>query len=178
MGKGNKQAKKRLIRLYGRVDMFDTANVESVLEALGITGYKVFEERKRFTGKPIDQQLTFHHLRHRSEGGDHSVENGALIGKTHHEYMHSLPRDEEEIANNLIREWKINCIAISADGKITDSGTFSTDFSDCIEIPLYPTIEEQRKKVIHSKKYREFKAPSRAQTKREFQRLIDEEFEI
>lgn len=177
MSKGNKQAKKRLIRIYGQTDMFVAANVEHALEAIGITGYKIFEEQKRYRGKPITQQLTFHHLRHRSEGGDHSIDNGALVGQTHHEYMHSLPRDQEEIVNSLIRQWKVNFLTMNGKGEVLDSGSFSPDFSDCITIPVYDTTPEQRKKAVQSKKYKEYKNPSRAQKKRELQRLIDEEFE-
>lgn len=50
--------------------------------------------------------MTLHHLQHRSESGSTSAENGAIINELAHRYMHSLPRNQEEIINNYIREWK------------------------------------------------------------------------
>ena len=47
-----------------------------------------------------------HHLRHRSENGATSIENGANVAEVAHQYMHSLPRDQEEIINNMLRQWK------------------------------------------------------------------------
>lgn len=67
MSKGNKQAKRKLEHIFGKVDMFVAAGVEEHLEKLQIKGYKVFEQEQRYRGATISQQLTFHHLRHRSE---------------------------------------------------------------------------------------------------------------
>ena len=68
MSKGNKSAKHKLEQIYGKKDMFVTAGVEAKLEILQIRSYKKFEQEQRFKGIPISQQLTFHHLRHKSEG--------------------------------------------------------------------------------------------------------------
>ena len=167
MGRKNAPARRRLERIYGKVDMFVKAEVEKKLEQLHIKGYAVFEEEKRLKGKPISQQLTFHHLKHRSEGGDRSEENGSLIGLTRHEYMHSLPREEEEIANNIIREWKMNFVIMNGRGEIMGSGTFEPDFTDCIVIPAYDN-------EIKDKKYKEYKHPSRAKKKQQMKKLIEE----
>lgn len=174
MSKGNKKAKAQLERMFGKVDMFVAADCERVLENLNIRSYKKFEKELHFKGIPISQQLTFHHLRHRTEGGDASARNGALIGKTHHQYMHSLERDEEEIANNLIREWKINAIILNGKGEVINSATIVPDFSDCYTIPVYDNKK--------SEKYRRLKHPNRAAKKQETRKLIDdyeeEEFEL
>lgn len=167
MGKKNRPARRRLERIYGKVDMFVKAEVEKKLEELHIKGYAVFEAEKRLKGKPISQQLTFHHLKHRSEGGDQSEENGALVGLTRHEYMHSLPREEEEIANNIIRDWKMNFVIMNGRGEVMGSGTLEPDWSDCITIPVYDND-------VKSKKYREYKNPTRAQKKQELKRLVEE----
>ena len=34
------------------------------------------------------------------------MENAAIINELAHRYMHSLPRNQEEIINDYIREWK------------------------------------------------------------------------
>ena len=167
MARKNDAARRRLERVYGKVDMFVKAEVEKKLEALNIKGYKTFEEELRLKGRPISQQLTFHHLRHRSEGGDQSPQNGALIGLSRHEYMHSLTREEEEIANNIIRDWKMNFLIMTGRGEVLDSGTFEPDWSDCITIPVYDNS-------VKSKKYREYKNPTRAQNKQELRRIVEE----
>ncbi|MBO7079699.1 MAG: hypothetical protein J6W64_07830, partial [Bacilli bacterium] len=89
MSKGNKTAAQKLAQIYGKRDMFVAADVEAKLEILKIRSYKKFVKEQKFKGIPISNQLTFHHLRHRSEGGDASVYNGALIGYSRHQYMHS-----------------------------------------------------------------------------------------
>ena len=167
MAHKNSQAKKRLKRIFGKVDMFVEAEVEEKLEKLQIKGYKVYEEEQRFKGRILSQKLTFHHLRHRSEGGDQSVENGALIGLGRHEYMHTLPRDEEEIVNNIIRDWKMNFMIMTGNGEVLESGQIVPDFSDCITIPAYDTRVKDRK-------YRQQKHPSRAQRKQELFDILDE----
>lgn len=68
MSKGNKSAKHKLEQIYGKTDMFVASGVEAKLDVLQIRSYKKFEREQRFKGIPISQQLTFHHLRHRSEG--------------------------------------------------------------------------------------------------------------
>lgn len=169
MGRKNSQAKKRLKRIFGNVDMFVAAGVEEKLERLKIKGYTTYEAEQRLKGRILSQKITFHHLRHRSEGGDQSVENGALIGLGRHEYMHTLPRDEEEIANNIIRDWKLNFMIVTGRGEVQESGQIVPDFSDCITIPAYDTRVKDRK-------YRQQKHPSRAQRKQELLDLLDEEF--
>ena len=42
----------------------------------GIRTYKKFTTEMKFKGRKISKRLTYHHLRHRSEGGDVSIENG------------------------------------------------------------------------------------------------------
>ena len=169
MAKKNSQAKKRLKRIFGNVDMFVEAEVEEKLEKLNIKGYKTYEAEQRLKGRILSKKITFHHLRHRSEGGDQSVENGALIGLGRHEYMHTLPRDEEEIANNIIRDWKMNFMIMTGNGQVQESGQIIPDFSDYITIPAYNTRVKDRK-------YRQQKYPSRAQRKQELLDLLDEEF--
>ena len=168
------QAKKRLKRIFGNIDMFTEANIEQELELLKIKGYKIFEETQRLRGRPISQQLTFHHLRHKSEGGNESVKNGALIGASHHEYLHSLTREQEEVANNLIQSWKISFLIMTGQGEVLNSNSLkSSAFSDYVEIPLES-----------DKKYKAHKHLSRARQKQITKQLIreydyeEDEFEI
>lgn len=68
MSKDNKTAKNELIRIYGKGCFFSRAKLAERLEEKGIEPtYKKFVEKKRYSGKKISHQLTYHHLRHKSE---------------------------------------------------------------------------------------------------------------
>lgn len=77
-----------------------------------------------------------------------------------HTYIHSLPRNQEEIVNNMLRRYKrtIN-VAIIQGSEIT-AEEVEIDMSDCIEIPL-----------IDNRKY------NRAKTKREWEKKAREGLE-
>lgn len=145
----------------------------------GIKTFKVFVEEKRFRGKPISYQLTVHHLIHRSEGGDNSTENCVNIAEIAHQYTHSLSREDEELINNMLREFKINCISMRGNGEIIDSGTFkiSQDSKECITIPVYENTKEQNKERNKRQKANRLKNPTRAMKKQEIQKIIDEDWD-
>lgn len=81
--------------------------------------------------------MTFHHFKHRSEGGATTPENGGVINELAHAYMHSLPREHEEIINNMIREYKLNIAALKGIGIVENPQTIEIDMSDCIEIEVF-----------------------------------------
>lgn len=165
----NKAARKELERIYGKGCMFTKAHCEEQIEALRtIKTFKRYKEEKRYTGKKIKElvrQMTYHHLEHRSEGGKTNLENGAVVNGLAHAYLHSLPREQEEIVNNMIRQYKMG-MAIMTNGEITQTQAIDLDFNldldDCIVIPL----EDNNRKY------------NRAKMKRETQRLIDEDLEL
>lgn len=108
--RSNKKIRKRLERKYGKGCMFEKAHIEEKIEAKKtIKTYKQFIEEKHFTGKMIyiyENQMNLHHLKHRSEGGETSMENGAVVSALAHMYMHSLPREQEEEINEELRQYK------------------------------------------------------------------------
>ena len=207
MGKSNRSAKKELERIYGKGCFFERANIAERIEAMGgIRTFKIFVQEKKFKGKPISHQITYHHLRHRSEGGKSTVENGANVEEVAHQYLHSLPRDQEEVINNMLREFKLNCVMMTGDGQIQEAKSISFDFGeDVLVIPLYDNDErynpeiakqqaeerrreteearqrdEERRKTPEykkQKKYERHKNPTRAMKKRELQQMIEEEDE-
>lgn len=115
------------------------------------------------------------------------MENGANVEEIAHQYIHSLPRDQEEIINNMIRQFKLNLIVMTGDGQIQDSQSITLDFNEeeVVEtIPVYdndelcnPEIAKQRKgeKQKKKEKYERHKNPTRAMKKRELQQIISEE---
>ena len=100
----NKSARKELERIYGKGCMFDKARVAQRIEAIGgIRTYRKFVEEKHYTSKKLNKLLnnmTFHHLKHSKDGGKSTLENGAVVSEIAHRYIHSLPREQEEIIND------------------------------------------------------------------------------
>ena len=194
MSNSNRSAKRELERIYGKGCFFNRAKVAEQIEAMGgIKTFKVFVQEKRFKGKPISHQITYHHLKHKSEGGKATVENGANVEEVAHQYLHSLPRNQEEIINNMLREFKLNCVMMTGDGQVQEAQSISFNFGeDVLVIPLYDNDErhnpevarqqaEEREKAKHTKEYKKKKKyerlqnPTRAMKKRELQRIIEEE---
>lgn len=109
MSKGkNRVIREELERIYGKGCMFQRAYVSQRLQQLGVSqAYTVF--KKKYTlnqQKTLEKRMTLHHLKHKAEGGATTLDNGAVVNELAHRYLHSLPRREEERANNMIRDWK------------------------------------------------------------------------
>ena len=173
----NKNARLALESIYGKGSMFKKAECERQIEKqkLKIKGYKRFLQEKRYSGKILktkSRQMTYHHLQHRSEGGKTDVENGAILSTLEHEYIHSLSREQEEVINNMIRQYKysidVNCgIMTPTKSGIELENTNSIEFDidneeDLLVIPAYDMTDRDRE--IYN----------RAKEKRELQKYIDE----
>lgn len=108
--KRNQKVRKELEEEYGNDCMFKKAGIEKKIERIrGMKTYKQFKEEKRYTLKFIEHyegQMTLHHLKHVEEGGETTKENGAIVSALGQFYIHSLPREQEEIINNMLREYK------------------------------------------------------------------------
>lgn len=157
MGNKNSKVRKRLEKIYGKGCFMERAGIRT------ITGYK-----------KDARIMTYHHLKHRAEGGPTTEENGANLYLENHQYLHSLSREEEEIINNQIREWKFNFLVTHGLSDVEVSGSVEfpdlTKDKDCIIIPL----EDNTKEQIENLKKKEQKF-NRAKIKRETQKQIDEE---
>ena len=169
----NKSIREKLEAKYGKGCMFRNAGIAERIEAMGgIKTYRQYKEEHRYKIKKIiqlEKQMTLHHLKHRSEGGPTSEHNGAVISALAHSYLHSLPRDQEEIVNNMLRDYKYKFrgTTLSIGNTIEIEGQeFEFDLSDCIEIPLEPIPKPDKRKI---------KPFNRAENKRDTQRMIDEE---
>lgn len=160
--------------------MFKKAKVEEQIYALGqkriIKSYKTFLKETKYTLKKIRQlegNMTYHHLKHRSEGGKTSIQNGAIVNELAHRYMHSLPREDEEVINDMIREFKLSGGVMVPLEKGIDVQPIELeldfDMSDCITIPVYDNTKED---------YEKRKKFNRAKMKREIQRYIEDELEF
>ena len=68
MSGGNRSTKRELEKKYGKGCFFARARCAERIEVMGgIRTFKTFIQEKRFKGKKVSHQITFHHLKHRSE---------------------------------------------------------------------------------------------------------------
>ena len=173
----NRKKRQELEAIYGEGCMFEKSKAEEYISTLPyIKGFKKFIKERHFTSKEIaklKKRMNYHHLEHRADGGVTSVDNGAIINELAHRYMHSLPRQHEEIVNNHIRQWKADFIVLTAE-KVINSQEVDIDLSqDYIEIP----VKEYRKPIKKPKSPEERKQQllkQRKEEKREMQRLKKE----
>ena len=165
----NKQRREELEAIYGKGCMFEKSKAEEYVSSLPrIKGFKVFIKERHFTSKEIAQlkkRMNYHHLEHRAEGGQTTLENGAVISELAHRYIHSLPRDQEEIINNHIRKWKLDVVSLTTEAVI-ESQEIDIDLSkDYIELPAV-TYRKKNKKQLEEEE--------RRKEKRELQKLKKE----
>lgn len=68
MSSGNRSAKRELEKIYGKGCFFARAKCAEKIETIGgIKTFKTFLRDRKFKGKKISHQITYHHLKHRSE---------------------------------------------------------------------------------------------------------------
>jgi hypothetical protein len=171
----NKRAREELERIYGKGSMFERSHTADYVSTLPvIKGYKKFIEEKHFTTKDIKKltaRMSYHHLHHKADGGNATTENGAVVNELEHRYLHSLPRHQEEIINNHIRQWKLDYISLCA-GDVIDSGEVDLDLSeDVMEIPVQEFYTYRKTKAFTIK---ELQQKERRREKRELQRIKKE----
>ena len=169
----NKGVREILEMIYGRECMFFKAQIPERLKGTKIKGYKQYIEEQHFKSKKInklERTLTLHHLIHQSEGGETTLENGAVINELAHRYIHSLPREQEEIINNMLREYKNSItlrggILISDERIIQLENPIQLEFDeDSIVLELHDMSVEMQKKRFN-----------RAKEKQEIERQIEED---
>jgi len=93
----NKKAREELERRYGK---------ECFIEKLGL---RKFDKPRRYTSKGQKKkmkQLTYHHIREKSKGGDATVENGALLSNENHTWFHKQSLEKQEKMNNIFQDYK------------------------------------------------------------------------
>lgn len=150
----NKSVRKRLEKIYGRICMIEEAGIR----------YIPIEKRKTIRGYRREQdEITYHHIKEKHLGGKATVENGALIKRYNHDWLHSLPDEQKEAVNKELIHFKLKMLNTTEDGIIeTDITDIPLEFNldDCIIIPVY---DNQKKPKFN-----------RAKVKREFKRKVDE----
>lgn len=172
MSSKNRPIREQLEMIYGKGCMFQRARVGERLRELGVEPPYTTYKRKYTLNeqRTLERRMTLHHLKHVSEGGRTSIDNGAEVNELAHRYLHSLNRRDEEIANNMMRDWK----------RDRDNGFAETE--EC-QLQIVPeeeieqgfeldvmTVETEKEKNKVKKKAR--KKYNRAKHKRKTKRMI------
>ena len=97
MSKSNKSAREELERIYGKRCMI-CEGIRKLNPPKPLKG--------KYKGKNIVKQLTYHHLRAKSNGGQATVENGAELCRSCHIWLEQLSNTNREKINNELKEYK------------------------------------------------------------------------
>lgn len=184
MSSDNKKAKNRLIEIYGKGCFFERAHISERLKGVKeIKGYKKFIKDYKLKGSKVSYKITYHHLKHKSQGGKADVINGANVSDIAHLYIHSLPREQEEVINDMLRCFKINYCRLKGNGEVLEGSSFNINQNfknknSYISIPVYPNLETKKSlKYKKNEKIKKEKMLNRAQKKQELQDLINEYYD-
>ena len=93
----NKQAKEKLIRLYGAECFIEKLHLRKDTEP---RQYKSKGQYKRM------KQLTYHHIQECQNGGKATVENGALLSAENHAWFNKQSKETQKQMNELFQKYK------------------------------------------------------------------------
>ena len=164
----NKHKREQLEEIYGRGSMFQKSKAEEYVETLPrIKGIKKYIQERRYSGTQMAKlitQMQYHHMKHKSEGGKTTIENGAVVNGLEHQYMHSLPRPQEEIINNHIRQWKVDFMTFTTERVINTEEITTQQPTETIEIQVQNYFGFSKKQLRRMR---------RRQEKRELREMIE-----
>lgn len=152
MSKSNKSAREELERIYGK-HCFICQGIRQICPPKPHKGI--------YKGKSIARQLTYHHLVPKRLKGQNTVENGAIICRSCHDWLEQLSNTDREQVNDELREYK-RTHSLECEVEYVD--TLDTGFK--IQAFVFTPEELQQKK-----KY------NRAKDKTEYRKRIEEEQE-
>jgi hypothetical protein len=130
----NRNVKRKLVQLFGKECFIDKLQLR--------------EETKNYTGKNQKKkmkQLTYHHIVEKKDGGQATVENGAVLSEENHIWFNKQSKVKQNEINNKFQEYKISCLL----GKLEKKGLVIEQYEEIekneefIEIPLEKNIKEE-----------------------------------
>ena len=136
----NKEAKQRLIELYGAECFIEKLRLRKDTEP---RRYKSKGQRKRM------KQLTYHHIQERSNGGQATVENGALLSTENHEWFNRQSKEAQRQMNELFQRYK-NSVECSVE--FVDN--LETNFSIASVIIVPAELEKKYNRAKEKKAWR------------------------
>lgn len=146
----NRQAKERLIQLYGAECFIDKLHL------------RVDDKPRHYKGKAQMKrmkQLTYHHIKEKSKGGKATVENGAILSAENHEWFNKQTPEKQAELNRKFQEYKKCAIQ------------FTDDLDTGIEIR---TIVFEPQEIFKEEKQKRKNRIEKNKQKQELQRLRKE----
>ena len=132
----NRAVRERMIELYGPECFIDKLRLRHDEP----TTYKGKKQYKKI------QNLTYHHIKMKSKGGQATVENGALLSNENHQWFHKQSKADQKKMNEAFQRYKARVAAaeINPEGRIGNQIMLDLDnIGEFIEIPLLPNIERE-----------------------------------
>ena len=155
MSKSNRRAREMLEKIYGKHWFIHQ----------GIRKLKPPTPKKgTYKGKSIAYQLTYHHLKAKRDGGKATVENGACVCRSCHDWLEQLSEQEREKVNDELRAYKRNFFKIGLI-ELTTQGIEQAEViefeetEEVKEIPAYDFTEEEYQKHLQERRKRELQKP-------------------
>ena len=155
MSKSNRSAREMLEKIYGKHCFIHE----------GIRKLKPPTPKKgTYKGKSIAYQLTYHHLKAKRDGGKATVENGACVCRSCHDWLEQLSEQEREKVNDELRAYKQNFFKIGVI-ELTTQGIEQAEViefeepEETIEIPAYDFTEEEYQEFLQRKRKAELEKP-------------------
>ena len=142
----NKRVKQKLIELYGEQCFIDKLHLRIDTEP---RKYISKGQRKKM------KQLTYHHIKEKSEGGQATVENGALLSAENHAWFNKQSKEAQEEMNKKFQQYK-EC---------------KVEYSNNVNLSVKVNAIIFKPTEIEKRKY------NRAKEKREWKRKVDQEKE-
>ena len=138
----NRQAKERLIQLYGAECFIDKLHLRQDNTPRHYTGKAQMKRMK---------QLTYHHILEKRNGGKATVENGALLSAENHEWFNKQTPEKQAELNRKFQEYKA-CKVV-----LVDELNLGIDIRAMVFEPqqLFREEKQKRRDRIEKKKERQ-----------------------
>ena len=98
----NKSTKNKLMMKFGKVCFIEELGLRTKAEIQAdIRQYKSKGQRKRM------DELTYHHIIAKCNGGETTEQNGAILRNINHVWLHRLPPEKQAIINQMLIQYKL-----------------------------------------------------------------------
>lgn len=98
----NKSTKNKLMMKFGKKCFIEELGLRTKEEVQAdIRQYKSKGQRKRM------DELTYHHIIAKCDGGDTTEANGAILRNINHVWLHRLPPERQAIINQMLIQYKL-----------------------------------------------------------------------
>lgn len=117
---------------------------------------KLRKEKVHYTGKAQKkkmQQLTYHHIKEKSKGGETTEYNGALLSVANHRWFNKQSEEAQAKMNKMFQDYKLGLITVDTKTGEISGKTYEADFTEFIEIQTHD-IDKRKQKQREKQKER------------------------